>query len=645
MLRYLLSQLLVLLCLSLVFPGVAQAQAQAKPDKPNIILILADDLGFETVGAYGGRSYRTPNIDALAAKGIKFERAYATPLCTNSRVQLMTGYYNNRNWKAFGILDPQAKTIGHYMQDAGYKTLMVGKWQLTSYDPVDFPGAALRRGTGMQPQLAGFDEYSLWHARETEDKGSRYADPVIEQNGKILPGTKGRYSEDIWTDYLLDFAHRQSAAGKPFFAYYAMALPHSPWTPTPDSADWADPAKRKLNSTRYFGDMVEYADKLVGRIVGQLEAKGLADDTLILFYSDNGTDPLILSNLDGRMVQGGKSFANELGIRVPLLAYWAGHTPTGGATHTLVDSTDFLPTLLDLAGARGQTAFDGRSFLPHLLGRKGPERPWVYIHQDPRPGFDKDRFHLLRVALDKKFKLYEDGRLFPLDGSDIYEERPVMPQGDTSAMRKSRKALQAVLDSMKPYALFDPTVQPRPDIAAELYKGYFYADATGYVVMEAETPPFPIDESWRYENAVPGYSGRGYLRALRDQPESPAKGAIRFPVQLFTSGQWHLGIRYRHDHADPAQQNGLWVRIDGGDWQLYRSAPASKHAGWQWRLVGKDGALEKPMQLEAGLHTIEIAPRHDNVKLDRIVLYRAERDGREVRERFPESDFNPYTRD
>ena len=135
--------------------------------KQNIILILADDLGFECLGCYGGKSYNTPNLDAMAASGTQFTHAYALPLCTPTRTQIMTGKYNFRNWKAFGILDPNEKTFGHYMQHAGYKTCITGKWQLWSYNPPSFEPEW--RGQGMLPENAGFDEVLLWHAGHTED--------------------------------------------------------------------------------------------------------------------------------------------------------------------------------------------------------------------------------------------------------------------------------------------------------------------------------------------------------------------------------------------------------------------------------------------------------------------------------------------
>ena len=143
--------------LGLILTFSCTSTIEQKP--PNVILIMADDLGFECIGSYGGTSYRTPNIDQLAETGLQFNQAYAQPLCTNTRVKLLTGKYNFRNWTSFGILDPRERTFGHLMQDAGYSTCIVGKWQLQSYDPVHYPGSEYRRDTGMKISDAGFDEY------------------------------------------------------------------------------------------------------------------------------------------------------------------------------------------------------------------------------------------------------------------------------------------------------------------------------------------------------------------------------------------------------------------------------------------------------------------------------------------------------
>ncbi len=224
------SLLAALLLAFTTAPSLLYATAPAQR-APNVVLIMADDLGVECLGSYGGTSYKTPVLDKLAREGIRFTHAYAQPLCANTRLQLMTGLYNHRNWIAFGILDPSSKTFGHWMQEAGYKTCIAGKWQLQSYDPPDYPGAEKRRGIGMKPEDAGFDEYCLWHTGHTELKGSRYSNPVINENGKLRDDLEGRYGPDIWVEYINGFMERH--VDEPFFIYYPMALPHWPMVPTP----------------------------------------------------------------------------------------------------------------------------------------------------------------------------------------------------------------------------------------------------------------------------------------------------------------------------------------------------------------------------------------------------------------------------
>jgi arylsulfatase A-like enzyme len=417
-------------------------------DQPNIVLIMADDLGYETLGCYGGESYSTPVLDELARTGMRFNHAYAQPLCTNTRLQLMTGRYNHRNWVAFGILDPRERTFGHYLQRAGYTTCIAGKWQLQSYDPPDYPGSELRRGIGMSPENAGFDEYCLWHAGHTELKGSRYADPRILQNGEFLKSTEGLYGPDVWANYISDFLERHRKG--PFFVYYPMALTHGPFTPTPDSVSWGDAERRHASDKRLFGDMVRYMDKTIGRIVSKIDQLGLRERTLILFFSDNGSPLGVTSRLAGRDVAGGKGMTTDAGTRVPLIANWRGVTPAGVVSNDLIDSTDFLPTLLDVAGhsTLPEVKIDGRSFLPQLRGERGDPRSWVFYHFDPRPGWDKDRRKLYRYAQDQKFKLYDDGRLFDLP-ADALEQNAIAPEEESQPAKRARATLQAVLDAMK----------------------------------------------------------------------------------------------------------------------------------------------------------------------------------------------------
>ena len=447
-----LAQVLNAIVVSLVIVHSVQQEIDAAgSDKttkpPNIVLIMADDLGVECLRSYGGTSYATPNLNRMAREGLRFSHAYAQPLCTNTRVQLMTGKYNHRNWLAFGILDPNEKTIGHWMSEAGYQTCIAGKWQLQSYDPPDYPGAARRRGIGMQVENAGFDEFCLWHTGHTELKGSRYADPVVLENGKFRSDLAGRYGPDVWVEYINGFIERHR--DQPFFVYYPMALPHSPMVPTPNSTAWQDPQRRHQADGRFIKDMVEYTDLCVGKITDRIDQLGLAEKTLMLFFSDNGTHRSVSSGTRSGPVQGGKGLTTNAGTHVPLLARWPGQIAPA-VIDDLVDSTDLIPTLLATAGQPmpANVGLDGRSFYPRLHGQPGNPREWVYCYYDPRPGWDKDKYRRLIFARDRRFKLYTDGRLYDVS-RDPLEQQAIRRDTDTDMTRGVRQRLAAVLQSMR----------------------------------------------------------------------------------------------------------------------------------------------------------------------------------------------------
>ncbi|MFN0121354.1 MAG: sulfatase-like hydrolase/transferase, partial [Blastocatellia bacterium] len=345
----------------------------AQPRKPNLIMILADDLGYETIGANGGLSYPTPALDKLAATGARFTHAYAQPLCTPTRVQLMTGQYNIRNYLNFGSLVPNLVTFGNLLQKAGYATAMVGKWQL-GYD-LDLP------------KKLGFAESCLWQHNR---RPPRYANPGLEINGEQKNYNNGEYGPDLLNDYAMDFIARKKDA--PFFLYYAMTLTHDPYQPTPDSADWDPKAigEQVNQHVRHFGEMVTYMDKLTGRLTAKLDALGIRDNTLILFVGDNGTGkgtPSRMRDQTGeKTVIGAKGSTVTYGMRVPMIANWPGKVVAGRVHDDLVDTTDFLPTLLAAANVKAPSniTIDGRSFLPQLRGRKGNPREWVYSWYSPR---------------------------------------------------------------------------------------------------------------------------------------------------------------------------------------------------------------------------------------------------------------------
>ena len=429
----------------LVVPGCLNAARHSSgPNdgrRPNIVLILADDLGHECLGCYGGTSYKTPVLDELARTGMRFEHCYSQPLCTPSRVQLMTGKYNIRNYTVFGSLDPKETTFGHILKKSGYATCIAGKWQL-------YGG-----GDGTHPAQAGFDEYCLW---QVKDRGSRYADPTVLENGTLREDIKGKYGPDIFCDFVTSFIERHRS--QPFFVYYPMALTHGPFEPTPDSKEWRQESAtvRRAGKTKadkkFFADMVAYMDKIIGRIAAKLDELGLRENTLILFTGDNGTARGLASKKGSVTIEGGKGLTTDAGTHAPLVANWKGTIPAGKVCDDLVDFSDFLPTLVEAAGAKldDGAVIDGRSFLPQLRGKKGRPREWIYCFYEPR--MKAEKWGLKIFARDKKYKLYQTGELFDVQ-ADPLEVRPLDAGSAEPQAVKARAHLQAVLDSMKKSAV------------------------------------------------------------------------------------------------------------------------------------------------------------------------------------------------
>jgi arylsulfatase A len=442
---------LLLLIPILVFgcskPGPPAAEAPAPMDerKPNVILIMADDLGYETLGTYGSASYNTPVLDRLAETGVRFDNAHAQPLCTPTRVSLMTGKYNWRNWHSFGIMRPDAKTFGHWMTAAGYRTCISGKWQLQSYNPHNF--LPEYRGQGQRVEDAGFDEYFLWHDAHTEVKGSRFSDPTINDNGTYLSDTEGKYGPDLYVDYINEFIERNK--DEPFFVYYPMALTHAPFQPTPDSPEWPD--QRRTQDGRFFHDMVEYMDKMVGRIEAKVTELGLRENTLIIFYGDNGSPRHVHSKMqDGSTVIGGKGHNNLRGTHVPMIVSWPGSAKSGHVVDDLVDCNDIIPTIFEackLPLPQGEI-FDGESLLPQIQGKTGTHRDWLFIHHDPLPGTGKEGRVLARWAFDKRWKLSEQsGNLYDLV-DDPEETSPIDVSRAGPQAKAAKEKLQKVIDNM-----------------------------------------------------------------------------------------------------------------------------------------------------------------------------------------------------
>ncbi len=425
----------------------------APAPRTNIILIMADDLGYETIGANGGTSYKTPRLDELAREGVRFEHCYAQPICTPSRVQIMTGRYNSRNYVKFGYLDVNATTFAHLLKKAGYATCVVGKWQLNGGGKdSDLPPMT-------RPGHFGFDEWCLWQVADSgrvNVKGkridARYDAPKLNVNGKDTGVMKDKYGPDECANFAIDFIERNRE--RPFVVYYPMILTHCPFWPTPASDCWKDPGARKpghhyKGEARYFGDMVSYMDDIVGRIADKVDELGLGERTLIMFTGDNGTDKPVVSMCNGRKVAGQKGSLTDGGTRVPLIARWTGHMPGGRTCNDLVDFSDMLPTVMDVAGLPfpGELPLDGRSFAPQLAGKKGNPRDWIYCwyFRNGKPGKGGGEW-----ARTQRYKLYKDGRLFDI-ANDVLEKNPLKGDAITPEIGRVKDMLgQAIEGCTRP---------------------------------------------------------------------------------------------------------------------------------------------------------------------------------------------------
>lgn len=394
-------------------------------------------MGYETVGVNGCESYQTPHLDKMASEGMRFTNCFANPLCTPSRVKIMTGQYNVRNYVQFRVLDRGQKTFAHYLKEAGYKTVVAGKWQLGK--------------EADSPQHFGFDESLLWQqslgAQNSKTKtDSRHVNPVLERNGKKVEYTNGEFSADVFVDFLNEFMRENKE--EPMFLYYPMVLPHCPFVPTPETPDF-DPksfgSKTYKGKAKYFGDMVHHIDKMVARLEAQLEELGIAENTIIIFTGDNGTDRPVKTMWNGREVLAGKGKMIDEGMRVPLLVKYPAKVKPGQVTDELVDFSDFLPTFTEMAGVKHGENIDGVSLVPTLY-RKGERiKPYVYIWYGKNGAHEKATV----MARTKNYKLQREGAkgAYVLSKSKFpFEEKVIDPQNFTEKELSLKLQLQKELE-------------------------------------------------------------------------------------------------------------------------------------------------------------------------------------------------------
>ena len=375
------------------------SETSLKKTKTNIILFLADDVGYEVPTYTGGKTYSTPNLDNMAANGAFFMHAFSHPDGYPSRLALFTGKYNFRNYTYWGHFPPGEKSFSKMLSNAGYATCYVGKWQMGGGD------------AGVHRQ--GYQSYSAFQVNNGDgQREGRYKNPVIFQDGAYLPDsdTKGKYSEDIFSDYLCNFIDKNK--DQPFYATYAFNLAAAPYVPTPDDpefANWNTNKEINHDNPKYFTSMIAYMDKMIGKVVAKVKADGLENNTVFMFIADNATQQSITSvwGPDNMQLQGKKTETNIWGTLTPLVAYCPGKISPKRDDQTLIDYTDFLPTFADIAGIakpKNYGTLDGVSFYDNLTNTSGQDRMWVFCHWDGTIADTKPR---VRYVNNIDYKLYD----------------------------------------------------------------------------------------------------------------------------------------------------------------------------------------------------------------------------------------------
>jgi arylsulfatase A-like enzyme len=355
---------LLVLILSL---GLVAAASSAET-RPNVVILLADDAGWGDYSHNGNKMVRTPNIDSIAAGGVTLDRFFVCPVCSPTRAEFLTGRYHPRSGVR-GVstgqerMEPGERTLADAFKAAGYATGAFGKWHNGSQWPY-------------HPMARGFDEYYGF----TSGHWGEYFDPPLEDNGRPVRGSG--YIADIFTDRALDFIERNKA--RPFLCYVPFNTPHSPWTvpekywqrfkDKPVSQTATVPAQEQPDQTRCALAMMENQDDNIGRILRKLDDIGAAQNTIVLYFSDNGPNS---ARWTGGM-KGRKGSTDEGGVRSPMFIRWPAKLPAGRTVKEIAGAIDLLPTLTALAGIprAGDRPLDGRDLTPLLLGNDGawPDR-------------------------------------------------------------------------------------------------------------------------------------------------------------------------------------------------------------------------------------------------------------------------------
>ncbi len=458
------AKLTLVFCASMLLGTCLHAKEAKVPSKqPNIVFLLADDLGWTGLSCFGSDFYETPNLDRFATTGMKFTNAYsACTVCSPTRASIMTGMYparlrltdfiagQNRPYAKLRIpdwntgLDHSYVTIAEALRDAGYRTAQVGKWHLNHHG---------RPASEYGPTTHGFD---VAFDRPPGTKGYQLR-PGANQDGE----SKSSYLTDYLTDKAVEFI--DEAKDKPFFLYFAYHVPHTPIQGREDLVE-AFAAKVRddaIHKNPEYAAMVASLDQSVGRVLERLERHGIADNTLVIFTSDNGGLTQRYGKHDGFTenlpLRRGKGSAYEGGVRVPTIIRWPGATKAGSVCAEPISTIDYYPTLLDIALSTGDTihnrSVDGRSIAPLLRESSTSLNRDLYWHYPHYHAGGDSPYSAIRSGDYRLIEFHEDGRTELYDLSkDIGEKANLattMP-GKVVELRVKLETWRGSIDAQMP---------------------------------------------------------------------------------------------------------------------------------------------------------------------------------------------------
>jgi arylsulfatase A-like enzyme len=350
--------------------GHVQAREQKAAGKPNILMILVDDLGYGDLSSYGATDLKTPHIDKLVAAGMRLDNFYANcPVCSPTRAALLSGRYPDMvgvpgvirthitdNW---GYLAPHAVLLPKLLKPVGYHTAIVGKWHLGLASP-------------NTPNERGFDHFGGFLGDMMDDyyNHRRHGNNYMRLDGKEID-PEG-HATDLFTQWAIDFINQRAKLDRPFFLYLAYNAPHTPIQPP---EEWLQRVKKRetgINDRRAkLVALIEHLDDGIGKVLAALKDAGVSDNTLVIFTSDNGGQLGVGAN--NGPLRAGKQDMYEGGIREPMCAVWPGKIQPGTRSERVALTMDLYPTICEAAGAKIAHEIDGRSILPTLLGKSQPE--------------------------------------------------------------------------------------------------------------------------------------------------------------------------------------------------------------------------------------------------------------------------------